>query len=281
MVKFSMQTALARSTLVANILRPYKTQGASHKPNARIMNQMKQIFGKDDVDTAGTLLGIFERIASFRYKDLDARGEAWKGDRDFLDLEIWCNSDYVIELEYGESNVLYHDTVQDMPVENWRTLVKMKHQHDPDLEAVTSPAHHKDPKKQWPVKSPEVITFNPGYIKEVTDKNSIFNADRIRKAEINDLRDRINSHFRRTKKGWTNVDLLETLELVLHHELTHLKHTADTIDVDSPNSYGWLDVLRLKSIKNADNLAYFALVVDLIQNHHYDVDAKGKLVRFT
>ncbi|CRK37865.1 hypothetical protein BN1723_015257 [Verticillium longisporum] len=123
------------------------------------------------------------------------------------------------------------------------------------------------------------IAFHPRYMKKSTEKNSMLNHDRVEKAAYPSLWDKVKVKLPGLDFG--AVDILATPELTMLHELTHLLAVADAVDSEGRNSYGWLNCVRMKSFKNADSLAYFALVVDLIQRYGYDVDDKGKLNKFS
>ncbi|KAK8127786.1 hypothetical protein PG984_008894 [Apiospora sp. TS-2023a] len=78
--------------------------------------------------------------------------------------------------------------------------------------------------------------------------------------------------------NFTPMDIFETPELTMLHELTHLLATANTHD---RGGYGWVKCIKAKTHHNADSLAYFALVVDLIENYGCDADEQGTLSRIT
>lgn len=102
-------------------------------------------------------------------------------------------------------------------MEDGRSLIKLK---DPtsSLAAVASPASPRQLGQQWPEGSPEVITFHPSYIETVLRDKVVFDKDRVKKAKTN-IVDRIIQKFQRVKDDLTSMDILDTPEATMLHEV--------------------------------------------------------------
>lgn len=277
-VKLYADAAIKRAELVADVLRPY-IEDPNNKPDDRILKQAKRLFGNDDVATAGTLFAHYDAIRKYVWVDVDNWSTEWKKDRDQFDLQIHCDASHIVPWTgVTEPNVHWEDSVQDTPVEDGAAILDFK-DADTTTQGVTSPGKGK-PGEPWQPGSPEVITFKQNYFDTAIEQNAIFDLDHIKKAARTDALARVKMIlFLRFRKP-AQVDILDTPDFVLLHELTHTVVGGDASDTDGDNSYGWLNCVRLKDIGNAESLAFFALTVDLIQNYGYDVDDKGKLKKF-
>ncbi|KAF7542203.1 hypothetical protein G7Z17_g11792 [Cylindrodendrum hubeiense] len=281
MLKFYLCLAFVQVVFGAN---RYVIDSVSCKDDA--VNAAVRLYMDNAISKAGLVAKIlapkahFEPIGKYVYVDIDNRSDAWKQTRDKSDLEIHCNGDYITPLQDSpEPNINWRDEIQGLPVLDDDSILNIKDEKT-ILVAVTSPARTWKEGETWPDNIPEVITFNPWYIKHAVEKKSIFNSDRIKKALQPSLLKAIKIKFQRYTHA-ANVDTLDTPELTLIHELTHTALGGLSRDTGGSKSYGWYNCVRLKDVDNADNLAYFALVVDLIQNYKYEVDDKGNLQSFT
>jgi hypothetical protein len=110
------------------------------------------------------------------------------------------------------------NTVQNLPVPNGAAILDLK---DPSssTNAVASPAEPYEEGQTWPISAPEVVTLHPNYIATAVRDNVLFNDDRINKAVISSLIDRIKSLFNRVTRDLTNIDILDTPESVMMHEV--------------------------------------------------------------
>ncbi|KAF3347805.1 hypothetical protein VD0002_g6235 [Verticillium dahliae] len=277
-VKFYMDQSQAQSQRVVDALDPYLGD-PNNKPDDRILAQMRQLFPSDGVPTARLLHGIYKKVTQYAYQDVDIWADDYRQARDKGDLEIFCNADHVVEDPNNpEKNIKWRDKAQDLPVTDKDGILSLKNPLSFTM-AVTKDSRPISREQPWPEHSPEYIAFHPRYMKKSTEKNSMLNHDRVEKAAYPSLWDKVKVKLPGLDFG--AVDILATPELTMLHELTHLRAVADAVDSEGRNSYGWLNCVRLKSFKNADSLAYFALVVDLIQRYKYDVDDKGKLNKFS
>ncbi|KAH7165281.1 hypothetical protein EDB81DRAFT_852200 [Dactylonectria macrodidyma] len=278
-LQYCTDAAIARAGLVADVLRPY-IQDRNNKPDDRIMKQMTRLFGNDDVSTAYDIFARFDAVRQYVRIDMDSRSEQWKQIRDKSDLEIHCNADYIIpDSSFPEPNIHWIDDIQKLPVRDTDAILEFKGEKSTS-QAVTSPARAWKVGEVWPDNVPELITFDPEWIQTAVAKNSIFNSDRVKKAVHPSLRRNIQVKFQRFT-DITNIDVLQTLEFTLLHELMHTAVGGLALDMDDDDSYGWVNCRRLKDTNNAESLAFFGLVIDLIQNHKYDVNDKGSLKSIT
>ncbi|KAM0229026.1 hypothetical protein ACHAPO_010303 [Fusarium lateritium] len=140
------------------------------------------------------------------------------------------------------------------------------------------------PNEKWDPKAPEIITFNPLRMKQYKLFKSEFNEELIKKAMHPRIKGTIKIHAPEfiASREWTPVDLLDTPAMTLFHEMTHLESVAGSSDGPGEDEvYGWIKVLENKftGASTADNLAYFAILVDLILNYGYDVEENGTIFK--
>lgn len=132
--------------------------------------------------------------------------------------EIHCNADYIVEdFKNLEPNINWFDQIQNLPVKDHDGILDLKDEGT-STQAVTSPARAWKEGETWPNNIPELITFSPKYIEEAVKKNMILNTDLVNKAVHPSLIRSIRIKFQRFTDV-TNVDVLQTPELVLLHEV--------------------------------------------------------------
>ncbi|KPM42161.1 hypothetical protein AK830_g4434 [Neonectria ditissima] len=232
-VRYYMDTAIAKSGMVADVLSPY-VQDPNNKPDDRIMKQMVRLFGKDDVTTAFNIFSHFDPIRHYVWVDMDNRSDAWKQTRDQSDLEVHCDAGYIVPDTSGlEPNIHWHDDVQDLPIVDGRSLLQFQDEAT-TLVAVTSPALPWKEGETWPSNRPEVVTLHPSYIHKAVEKNMIFNSDRIKKALHPSLLKTIKAKFQRFTHV-TKIDVLDTPELTFIHEVCNKKY--DTVHRATANQF--------------------------------------------
>ncbi|CAG8949101.1 hypothetical protein HYFRA_00002230 [Hymenoscyphus fraxineus] len=75
----------------------------------------------------------------------------------------------------------------------------------------------------------------------------------------------------------TPIDSLFGLEQVLLHELTHTYAAGYSDDTPANACYGWKHSAKCQLSHNVDNIAYFALAVELVLHRGYTVNKDGTL----
>ncbi|KAJ3532556.1 hypothetical protein NM208_g8262 [Fusarium decemcellulare] len=247
----------------------------------RIRTQFERIFRS--TENVKYVKGYYQNLARFtRY---ERSYQEWESERNQYDVEIHCDVDRIVKnTRYPEYNTPYVDMVQEAPIEEDSDMFNFKRGLTTSV-AITSSRETTDETHVWKIHSPEVITINPLRMWQYKKTRPQFNEKYIQKAAhpkmIRWVKTKVPELvFSRT---WKQVDLLDTPALTLFHEMTHLMSVARSNDGSGDNAdcYGWVKILANKFLgfRTADSLAYFVLLVDLIENYRYDVEESGDIYK--
>ncbi|KAF4946653.1 hypothetical protein FSARC_14143 [Fusarium sarcochroum] len=228
-------------------------------------------------------LAYYQNLA--RFTPYEGSYVEWESERNQFDVEIHCDVKRIVEnKEYPEHNTPYVDEVQKAPVEKDSDMFLFKRGLTLSV-AITSSRETTGEGHVWKPESPEVITINPLRMWQYKKTKPVFNEQWIEKA----AHPRMIRWIKTTvpellfSRKWKQVDLLDTPALTIFHEMTHLESVARSNDGsgDNVDCYGWVKILanRFLGFRTADNLAYFAMLVDLIQNYGYDVEESGEIFK--
>ncbi|KAF9877523.1 hypothetical protein CkaCkLH20_05223 [Colletotrichum karsti] len=131
--------------------------------------------------------------------------------------------------------------------------------------------------------------MNPRYIKRLQEKGwKRFSEERVLKAmrpelakKVDDALENISNTFTRvfgmSYEFHSNVDILQTPEVIMLHELMHTHPGGNAVDQPKDKCYLWQNILRIRNEKNADSLAYLGLVIQLITKFNVDVTKEGEV----
>ncbi|KAK8107254.1 uncharacterized protein PG998_009267 [Apiospora kogelbergensis] len=268
-----MNTAKQWATDVCDILEPY-VYAPNTPPNDRIMQLATRIFGANDIDT---MFDVYRRFNMIRYYTewsgtFDTKDPGWKQTRDNGDLEIYCNADHIIQRSDSvDGGVTYWDTTREEWISNDDPLLDLK---DPSsvTVAVTSPAKPDGNQLEFPENWSEYMAFNPSRLQTTVEKGNIFDDNTVAKALSPSLLRRIQRRNARAGNTMCQIDILNTL--------THLVRCGASEDLLDTGSYGWHHIREIQSTNNAENLAYFAMIIQLQRTYKLDVDDDGNIVEF-
>ncbi|KAK7953482.1 hypothetical protein PG988_014176 [Apiospora saccharicola] len=127
----------------------------------------------------------------------------------------------------------------------------------------------------WDPKKPEVIVINPQYLRSLQEKGfPRYNDDLINHARLDTARKA--AERAAGVEIQASIDLLNTLEITLLHEISHLGTMNWAEDVDD-DCYTWDNAVRLQTCTNAENVALFVVATDLTKNHNLKVTKSGMI----
>ncbi|KAK8086457.1 hypothetical protein PG994_001431 [Apiospora phragmitis] len=253
----------------------------------------------------------FEPMGQYVYVDIDCRSHEWKTQRDNQDLEIYCDADHIIQQPYPiDPDVTWWDTTRFCPVGNNAPILQLKDPASHAL-AVCSSAVPDGNQEMFPPNWAESFAWNSRQLITSIDQGYIFGLERIQKVLYPSLLTLVRQASGEYGQYMKQIDLLGTLEFTMVEvraracttdadylpllHFSHLVRCGSALNLRGSDSYGWASVIELQTAQNAgetmspmprgpaweNNLAMFALIVQLIRHWNIDVDDDGKLVQFS
>ncbi|CAG8980646.1 hypothetical protein HYALB_00012727 [Hymenoscyphus albidus] len=134
--------------------------------------------------------------------------------------------------------------------------------------------------KRVPELYPDTIQLCPWYLKKIAGPPPKYNTpDELVKQAADKKSKGLLGKFiaKRNGENATPIDSLFGLEQVLLHELTHTSMAGYSDDTPPNACYGWKDSAKCQLSQNVDNIAYFALAVELVLHRGYTVNKDGTL----
>ncbi|UPL04064.1 hypothetical protein LCI18_014998 [Fusarium solani-melongenae] len=285
--------AIIRAGMAVDALRPWALGGAPINTfDGRIRAVFDLLFGAGNTRLkVDYVFGHLDRLLDLRYMNDQFTGSEWHSGptkRTMYDIEIRCNGDYIEPHPHSkEPNINHKDSITGKDVTDNDSVLDLKKLFT-STHAVTSPVYPASG-RGWDPEAPEVIAWNWYRLWPVVHLNgfpgagSVFVGVKIDQAAVEAAANaRMRGWLLRNapewfaRKFWTPIDLLDRLDSLMLHELTHTTAGRLAKDIDLPNSYGWRNCLRLQTHQNS---AFFALAVELINSYHYDVNQAGELTR--
>ncbi|KAK8046311.1 hypothetical protein PG996_014375 [Apiospora saccharicola] len=291
--------------------KPFPQEAAFPRPTEVYQNLAAWLAGRDTPRMLRRTIRIIGRMTLLTLVDRDIDSPYWKaGEADQQDLAsslllsrypecllcsalpltysnpcfiIVCNANHIEKAHHDEPNTNNVDTIQNLPVLDGRLVLKIR-DGTADSRVMAATSAKTEPMEQdpegnwiddWDPKKPEVIVINPQYLRSLQEKGfPRYNDDLINHARLDTARKA--AERAAGVEIQASIDLLNTLEITLLHEISHLGTMNWAEDVDD-DCYTWDNAVRLQTCTNAENVALFVVATDLTKNHNLKVTKSGMI----